>query len=237
VIDALRMPFFIVSLVLMVVILLVEVGSRAWIGGGAGELATPGIGIAYLALVDGILLYRIAFWGLAAGKIIPPATFGRLGGIVSFIVMLLLFLACIACILIAILLLTMLVALFLSAPFGTIAYLAAFGHFEVGEARVTLAFLMTLKIALVICLFLAQQTFLTNKTFLVLLATSLLANVIVSFLHEFMPRFLASILDALAAIVVGVLALIWALIQCIGSVSPMWQAVKGIFKIRIPQHT
>jgi hypothetical protein len=236
VIDSLRMPFFIVSIVLMVVILLVEVGSRAWIGSTDG-LETPGLAIAYLALVDGILLYRVGFWGLAAGKIIPPATFGRLGGIVSFIVMLLLFLACIVCIVLAIVLLTMMVAMFLSAPFGTIAYLAIFGDFAVAEARVTLAFLMTLKIALAICLFLAQQTFLANKTFLVLLATSLLANVIVSFLHEFMPRFLASILDALAAIVVGVLALIWALIQCIGSVSPMWQAVKGLFKVRIPQHT
>lgn len=236
------MPFFIVSVALTVVILLVEVGSLAWVGGPSeDELATPGIGIPYLALIDGILLFRIGSWGLAAGKIIPPATFGRIGGVVSFIVMLLLFLACIALVMVAILLLTMMVALFLSAPFGTIAYLAAFGHFEVGEARVTLAFLMTLKIALVIGLFLAQQSILGNKTFLALLATSLLANVIVSFLHELMPRVLASILDALAAIVVGVLALIWALIQCIGSIEPMWQAVKGLFKsifgIRIHQHT
>jgi hypothetical protein len=231
------MPFFIVCLILMAAIMLVEIGSLAWIGGPSEEeLATPGIGIPYLALVDGVLLFTIGYWGLAAGKIIPAPIFGMIGGIASFIVMLLLFLASIALIFVALLLLTMMVTLFLSAPFGTIAYFAAFADFDVGPARVTLGFLMLLKIALVIFLVLAQQTFLANKTFVVLLATSLLANVIVSFLHGLMPSFLVSILDAVAAIVVGVLAAIWALIKLIGSIVPAFKGIKSLLSLRSIRH-
>jgi hypothetical protein len=235
-VENLRTPFFIVALILAVVIVLVEVSSIAWIRGPSGEeLATPGFGIPYLALVDGVLLFTILYWGLAAGNIIPAPIFGMIGGIASIIMMLLLLLACIVLVLFAFVLLTMMVTLLLSPPFGTIAYFAAFADFEITSARITLAFLMTLKIALVIFLLLAQQTFLANKTFLLLLATALLANVIVSFLHGFLPSFLASILDAVAAIVVGILAAIWALIKVIGSISPVLKALKGLFKSRREQ--
>ena len=225
------MPFFIVAVILGVIIVLVEVSSIAWIRGPSGdELATPGLGIPYLALVDGVLLFRIVMWGLAAGNIIPAPILGKISGIASLIVMFLLVLACIGLVILAFVLLTMMVTLLLSPPFGTIAYFAAFADFDIGPARITLGFLMMLKIALVILLLLAQQTFLANKTFLALLATALLANVIVSFLHGFLPSFLASILDALAAIVVGILAAIWALIVLIGSISPVLKALIGLLK-------
>jgi hypothetical protein len=237
-VEKLRMPFFIVAVILAVVIVLVEVSSIAWIDGLSAnnatptgkELATPGLGIAYLALVDGILLFTIGIWALAAWNIIDATALGKVVGVSSFIVMLLLLLACIGLILLAFVFLTMMVTLLFSPPFGTIAYLAAFSDFDVRGARITLALIMSLKIALVVCLLLAQQTFFANKTFLLLLGTALLANVIVSFLHDFLPRFLASILDAVAAIVVAILAAIWALIKLIGSISPVLKALIGLVK-------
>jgi hypothetical protein len=60
--------------------------------------------------------------------------------------------------------------------------------------------------------------------------TSLLANIVVSFLHGLVPFVLVSILDAVAAIVVGVLAAIWALIKLIGSIPAI------IFGLRIWRH-
>jgi hypothetical protein len=222
--DRLRWPFLAIAAALLLIAVLVEASSISWIGAdSSADLPTPGIGIAYLALVDGILLFTVVLFGLA--QLLPGGLMGATHGIVTFILMLLLLIGSIVLIFAAIALLTLMVTLLLAVPFGTIAYFAGFGHFHVGDARVTLGILMTLKVAAVICLFLAQQNFLLGKGLVLLLLSSLLANVIVSFLQGFMPVFLASILDAIAAIVVGVLAAIWALAKLIGSIPA---AVNGL---------
>jgi hypothetical protein len=83
-----------------------------------------------------------------------------------------------------------------------------------------------LKVAVVILLFLAQQRFVTVKGLVLLMLTSLLANIVVSFLHGLVPLFLVSILDAIAAIIVGVLAAIWALIKLIGSIPAILKGIR-----------
>jgi hypothetical protein len=137
----------------------------------------------------------------------------------------LLALGSIVLILLAFVKLLIMVALFFAPPFGTIAYLAIWGDFPKTAAAVILGVLIALKIGATICLPLAQQRFLQLKSLILLVATSFLATIVVSFLHGLVPFPLVSITDAVAAIVVGILALIWAIVILIGSINAVVQAL------------
>jgi hypothetical protein len=187
------------------------------------ESKPPGLAITYMALLDGIVLFTVGLMGIAL--IMPEKIQGRLQGCVTFIFGLLLIIACIILIFIALGLLLLMVSLFLSVPFGTIAYFAIFGFFDRGGSTTALALIMFLKLGFVICLILAQQRFIQNKGLVLLLLTSLLANVIISFLHGIVPSFLVSITDALAAIIVAILAVIWLIFLLFGSLLGIIKAV------------
>ena len=227
--DSLRKPLFLAALVFILLAVLVEVSSVGFLGPAAAAasefeaLQSPGLGIGYLALVDGILLFSIGL--MALGLVIPARIQGRLQGIVNFIFFLLL-LAAIGLIFLASLLLTMMVTLLLAVPFGTIAYMAAFADFNVGAARATLGTIMTLKLAFAVCLVLSNPRFLEVKGLMLLVMLSLLANVIVSFLHGLGPSFIVSILDAVAAIVVGIIGAIWALVSLVGSIPAIIKLIR-----------
>ena len=85
---------------------------------------------------------------------------------------------------------------------------------------------MTLKLGFVICLVLAQQRFIQNRGLVLLIITSFLASIITSFLQGLVPFFLVSITDGIAAIVVVVLALIWAVVFLIGSLISIIKALR-----------
>lgn len=219
--DTLRKPFFVAALVAVLLVVLVELGSA---GIAALDLETPGLGVSYLALLDGLLLFSMALMG--ASLLIPERVHGRIQGIITFVFALLMLITAVLLIFIAIQLLTLMVALFLAFPFGTAIYSATYGTFSVGAARTTLGILMTLKIAFAVLLLLAHQRFLQNKGLVLIILTSLLANVIVSFLHGFVPGLLVSITDAIGAVVVGILAAIWALTFLIGSIPAIVKALR-----------
>lgn len=224
--DKLRTPFFIAAVIVMLVVVLTELGSMALLGNvGASpdELPTPGLGIPYLALLDGLILFTVGLMGLSL--LLPERVHGRLQGIATFIVSLLLLILAIAMIFVAIGLLMLMVSLLLAVPFGTIAYLAAYADFKVGAAQITLGSLMTFKIAFAVLLVLAHQRFLENKGLVLIVLTSLLANVIIAFLHAF-PRFLVSITDGIGAIIIGILAAIWAIVFLIGSIPAVIKALR-----------
>lgn len=227
-IESLRKPPFFVALIALVLVVLVELASVGFLGTVANEayggLENPGYGIRYLALLDGLLLYTVAL--MAMSLLVPERVHGRVQGIVTLIFSLLLLLGAIALIFIAITLLVTMVSLLLAVPFGTIAYMAVFSDFSVGAARATLGALMTLKLVFAVALVLAQQRFLENKGLVLLILTSLLANVIISILHGFVPGFLVSITDDIGAIVVGILAVIWALVFLIGSIPAVIKALR-----------
>lgn len=183
----------------------------------------PGLGIPYLALVDGILAYSLALMVLAL--VLNPNVQAKLQGIVSLVLSFLLALGTIVLILLAFVKLLIMVALFFAPPFGTIAYLAIWGDFPKTAAAVILGILIALKIGATICLPLAQQRFLQLKSLILLVGTSFLATIVVSFLHGLVPFPLVSITDAVAAIVVGILALIWAIVILIGSINAVIQAL------------
>jgi len=219
--DALRTPFFWAAFVVMVLVFATDIGS-SFLLGGKGEV--QGMGILYTAYVDGLLLYIVIVTGLSL--IVPASIQGRIHGISSLIVSLVVIILGIISIFVALGLLILMVSLLLAVPFGTIIYLAVYGHFERGAAAAILSSAMGLKFLFVILLILAHQKFLKNKGLVMLTLTSLLCGVIVSFLHGFVPLPLVSITDALAAIIVGIVGVIWALFFLILSIPAIVKAVK-----------
>jgi hypothetical protein len=244
--DRLRTPFLIIAIVLMALVVLAELGAgfllepRPPAAADIGNLnekagvpedeaistseilrlrqeneAPPGLAIRYMALLDGLVLFTVGLMGL--GLLVPEWIQGRLQGLATLIVSFLVLVGGLFMLLAAFIELIVMVSLFLAVPFGTLAYLAIYGFFDRAGASVTLSLLMLLKLGFAICLVLAHQRFLQIKRIVILVLTSLLANVVVSFLHGLVPGFLVSITDDIAALIVDILALIWALIMLIFS--------------------
>ena len=230
--DELRKPFFIVALALMLFVVLIEIGSALWVDFGdekTGALAasldaeTPGYGILYLSFLDGFVFYIALLIGLAL--IIPERIQGRVQGCATLLVSFFGCLGTIVAIFLALVMLIVMVTLLFSPIFGTAAYFAIYADFDRDDASITLGLIMTLKLAFAICLVLAHQRFLQNKGLVLLVLTSLLANLIISFLHNFVPGFLVSITDVIGAIVVAILAVIWAIILLIGAIISVVKAI------------
>ena len=254
--NTLRKPFFFVAIGLIACCVLVELGIGSLLGdiqavgtdlssaldeagvevsvsdrgqalGEAGPLtgrSRPGLAIRYLALLDGILLFTVVL--MATGLYFPESVHARVQALVSCVGSCLLILLGIVLIMVALLLLFLMVGLFLAAPFGTIAYLAIFGSFDVEGAAVTLGLLMLLKLGFVGFLIAANQGFLLSKGLVLIILSSLVANVIISFLHGFPPGFLVSITDSIAAIIVGIIAVIWAIVVLVGAIMAIVRSLK-----------
>lgn len=190
-----------------------------------GSDQPPGLAISYLALIDGLLLFTMALLGV--GLIFPAHAVGKIQGLVTLGISILVILLGILLAIAGIIQLLLMVSLLLSAPFGTLVYLAKFGFFDRGGASLAISLIMTFKIAAVVCLVVAQQRFLQNRGLMLLLATSFVATIIVSFLHGFVPLFLVSITDAIGAIVMAIIAIIWAVYLLIRSLGSVFQAVRA----------
>jgi hypothetical protein len=190
----------------------------------AGGVQTPpGVGIVSLAFLDGILLYTVAMIGLS--MIINAATHARLQGAATLIVFLLVLLGAFLFLMATIQLLMLMLALLLAPPFGTIAYLAGWGGFPKGTAGVSLGLIMTFKLSFAVCLIMAHQRFLKNKSLVILVLLSLGATLLISFLHAIVPGILVSITDAIAAIVVLIVVIIWSLIGLFSSLGAVLKAI------------
>jgi len=150
---------------------------------------------------------------------------GRVQGVLTLIMSLIVAIFAIFSILTTFVNVLVMIALFTAAPFGTIAYLAKWGFFDRSGATTVLGLLMVLKLAFAGCLVLAHQRFLQNKGLVLIILTSLLANVIVGFLHGIVPLFLVSITDGIAGIVALILAAIWAIVLLIGAIIAVIKAI------------
>ncbi len=216
--DSLRKPFLWAALILLVLAFLAELGMSQLLEMLIDEdtVEAPGWGIPFLAFLDGLLLFVVLSTVLAT--ITPERIQGRLQSLVTLILSILVIIGGIAAILAAMAMLIMMVALFMAAPFGTAVYLAKYGTFATGSAGITLAVLMMLKLGFAICLVLAHQRFLLNKSLVILTLCSFLTGIIVSFLHSFVPGILVSITDMVGAIVVAIIAVIWAVLFLISSI-------------------
>jgi hypothetical protein len=187
------------------------------------ELATaaaagdpPGLAIPALAIIDGMLL--VSMLGLAAGLVVPHRSQGRVVAPSTLVVSVLLIIVGIVLILVTLTLLLIMVGLFLSSPFGTLAYLARWGSFPRGQAQVVLGLLWMLKLGFIGFALAASPRLVTQKGLVALVVTSVVLQLMVGFLHAVVPLPLVSITDAVAAIVVSVVGVIWALIIAAGSI-------------------
>jgi hypothetical protein len=226
--DDLRKPIFIVALVFIALAVLVELGSIGLVSQSAPAAAslnapTPGRGIFTLALLDGLVLYATIIMGLAL--IIPERIQGRLQGVVTLVVAILLLLVGIPLLLAELALLILMVSLLFAVPFGTIAYFIAFASFNTNGARIALSMIMALKLLFAICLVLSHQRFLQNKGLMLIIITSLLATLVLGFLQSFVPGFLVSITDDIGAIIICILALVWIAIYLVGGILSVGKAV------------
>ncbi|MCU1443110.1 MAG: hypothetical protein JWQ59_1260 [Cryobacterium sp.] len=184
----------------------------------------PGAGIAFLALMDGLVLFTVLMLGLSL--IIPLRVYGRVQGIVTLIVTFLWILMCLLLALVAVVKLFLMIGLFVAAPFGTLAYLAIWGSFPKGTAAAILAGLLLLKIVFGVLLVLAQPRFLRVKGLVILVALSVVLQLVLSFIHGFLPGPVVAIGDQFWAIVTGIVALVWALVMLIGSIPAIVNAVR-----------
>src|SRR5215467_8082378 len=152
--DSMRKPFFLVSLIAIFLAVFVELGSMAVLGPhtSANTLgASPtGKAIPAMAFLDGLIFFATLIIGIAL--LIPERVQSKVQGIVTLIFSILLVLGCIAVIFADIALLLLMVSLLMSVPFGTIAYFAIWADFHTGEAQAALGMVMTLKIVFAIFL-------------------------------------------------------------------------------------
>jgi hypothetical protein len=227
--DRLRIPFFVAALIAFLLAVLTELAVTdllVWLTSDRLDPASPGLAIRYLAILDGLILYTVCT--MALGIVLPRSVVGRTQGVVTLVLSFFSLLGVIVMILLVFGLLMLMVSLLVAIPFGTIAYMAAWGHFATGAAAATLLILMVLKIVFCICLVLAHQRFLQNKGLIILTSVSLGATWVVAFLHAFPPGFLVSIADAIGALVISIVGAVWLLFLLIGSILATLTAIRTV---------
>ena len=226
--ERLRLPFFVIAALALLLVVILEAGSNQC----AALLVTvahgqpahpPGAGIPCLALLDGLLLFTIVLMG--AAMLIGNRLHAKLQGVATLIVAIIAILGAIVLVIATVMLLLMMIALLLAVPFGTIAYLALYGAFDTGSAQAILALALTLKLVAGAALALDHQRFLQNKGLVLIIITSLVANVVVSFLQNIVPTPIVSITDAVAGIIVLILVIIWAVVLAIASLPAIVKAL------------
>ncbi|XOZ34501.1 hypothetical protein ACMDCT_04525 [Halomonadaceae bacterium KBTZ08] len=206
----LNRPLFLLAIVLLGLVLLVELGvtiTTPWIhnANGAVGWAIPG-----LALLDSQLVFTVLL--MAVPLIAPESVTGRIQGITTLVASIILLIACVATALAAFSLLVQLVGLLVAPPMGPPLYVAlGYAAFPTTAAATTLSLIMIAKLVSCGVLIVAHPRFLTNKGLVLLIATSLLGTLAVSFLHGFPPGFVVSVTDLIATLLVVFLAALWAL--------------------------
>lgn len=250
----LKKPFFVIALILGVLIVVVELvgpsiipkpdvgisqicsgldddmreecldeDNRSDILEQANSDKPPGYGIRYLAMIDGPLLFTLILLGLSL--ILKERKSAKVQGPSSCVGSCLFILGGLVALFMVFMQLLFMLSLLFSPIFGTIAYFAGFGFFPSSTTAILLSMLMLLKIAFCIFLVLAHIRFLQNKGLVFLIICSLVANVIVSLLHGVVPSFLISITDAISAIILAIIGLIWGLIFFLKSIIPSLKAL------------
>ena len=227
--DSMRTPFFVIAMVLILLAALGEAGSAAFLERQPGSIARlgaspPGYGIPAMALLDGLVFFTVGLMGLS--MLLPKGIHAKLQGILTLIVSFLLLLGCIMTGFLIFTLILLMVGLLMAPIFGTAAYFAIYGHFDTGEAAAVLSVLMVLKLGLAICLVVAHPRFLENKGLVLIVLTTLLAQILTSFLHGFPPGFLVSITDAIAGLITVILTAVWSLVFLILSLISIYKALR-----------
>ena len=217
-----RAPAFLFALLIMVVVVAFELATKGLLRVSAES--PPGLGGPYLALLDGILLVTTIVFG--AGHLRPDGLIARIASVLWLVLSLLGILASFLMALAALQAIMLMLALLMSSPFGTLAYLALFADFPAGKAIAALSFLMVLKLAFLVMLAITDLGYLKNKPLMLVTGLSIAATWLTSFLIALPPRFLASITDSVAALVTSIIALVWLVFILFGSVMGVLQGLR-----------
>ncbi len=220
-----RTLLFVLAALAMVLVVGFEVSTLALIKTGNDSRSAPGLGGPYLALLDGILLYSV-IW-MAVGHFRLKGLTSRVFSVVTLFVSLFGALGALLAILVAFELIMLMIGMFLAAPWGTIAYFVAFGRFPASAAIAALTLIMVLKLAFLVMLVLADRGYLQNKGLLILVALSLLATWLTSFLIALPPSFLASITDAVGGLITAIISFVWLIVIFVMSIIAVIKALKG----------
>ena len=115
--------------------------------------------------------------------------------------------------------LTVMVSLFLAAPFGTLAYLAIFGFFDIwaSGAAARAHHVLPARGDRVPASSPSRACSATSGSSSSLLLTVLL-TLLTMLLHSIVPIILVSITDALAALIIAIVGAIWGLLMLIGGI-------------------
>lgn len=232
--DAIRLPFLVAAAFVLLLALLAEIAANdllMTLSGGFAQGATPGIAITDLAIIDALLLYSVSV--MLVGAVAPRSVVGRVQAPVTLILSFLGLIGTVVLVTVTLSLLVLMVSLLVAVPFGTIAYLATWGRFARGEAAATLAMVMVLKLTFCGLLLLAQQNFLKMKGLILLIGLSLGFTWLIGFLHAFVPVFLVSIADAIAALVIAIVGAIWLLITFVMAIVAVVKAVLSLRRVDV----
>lgn len=244
-----RRPFFFTAVALTAVVVLVEVGLGSLVGGGSGGSLSPadaqaagvpagvvtpgsiptelpsGAGIKHLALVDGLLLFTLVLIG--SSLLISQRAYGRVQGLVTFVVTLLWIIGSLVLAGLALATLLLMIGLFVAVPFGTIAYLVVWGFFPVRDTAMVLALLLLLKLLFMAALVIAQPAFLKVKGLVVLVVVSLVLQLGLGLVQQLLPTVVVSIGDEFWALITAVVAVVWAIVMLVGAIPAMVNAVRA----------
>lgn len=193
---------------------------------GTEAQAPSSYAVAALITIDSILLFTLIMFNLPL--LVSPRLVAQLQGLLSVIVGIGVILYALFTLLKVLVLVFLMLGLLLALPFGTIVYMILYGHFDTREAAAIMSTLMFLKVALTVALLIAHERFLLNIGLIALIASSIIAMIVISFLHNFLPGFLVSITDGIGAIVVTVIAIIWGIILVIGGIMGILTALRGL---------
>jgi hypothetical protein len=223
--EQLRWPFMFIAVVLAVAFVALEAGSTFLLGtsqAGAASSVQSQLGIPSLWLLDIALLWTVVLAALPL--LLDKNLVARLQGVVTLILSIVVIIAGLVTLIKAFVLLMVMLALVVSF-FGMIAYLAIWGGFDTGSAATMLATITFFKLALVVCLLLAQQRFFQSKGLIILIVLSLVCDLLMSFLHGLVPGIFVSITDALGAIIISIVAIIYALFQAVWAIVAIARAI------------
>lgn len=220
-----KTPFLLLGLFCLFLSLLVAGGSAGALGIFEAEKG-PGLGLAALCFFCVLPCYSYAI--LTCEVLQLGAVSGRLQTVVALVGSIVGLLFGLYFIVKAITLLSVMLALFLAVPFGTIAYMVIWGTFDTGTSRIVLSLFMTVQIIGAIFLVVAAPTIVKNGKLVALTAVTLAFAFILGLLHGLVPNPLVSIVDALAALVISIVATIWMLPLLIGGILSLVRVVRAV---------
>lgn len=218
-----RPLFFVLAALTILLVVVFELSTIAFLRNTVGDSA-PGLGGPYLALLDGIILYTIIL--MAIGHFDFKAQTARIASVVTLILSFIGVFGALLMIIAAFVAIFLMLGLLLAAPFGTIAYFATYADFPKGVAVGALSFIMVLKLFFLVMLALTDLGYLKNKGLVILVALSLLATWLTSFLIALPPGFLSSITDAVGALITAVIAFVVLIVMFIMSIVAVYRSLK-----------